>query len=74
MAMTDTAHSAPFGAITIYRMFGEPAGRVVEWLRERSEAARTAHALSRLTPAMLDDIGLTEADVVHYRRQSGIFF
>jgi len=69
MAMIDTAHAAPFGAITIHRGIIEPASRLIAWLRERSEAARTAAALSRLTPAQLDDIGLTEGDVLRYQRQ-----
>ncbi len=74
MAMIDTAHTAPLGAVTIYRVFVEPASRVVTWVRERAEAARTANALSRLSSAQLDDIGMTPADIAHYSRQSGVFF
>ncbi len=70
MAMIDTPHAAPFGAITIFRVIGEPASRVIAWFRGRAEAARTVDALSRLSPELLEDIGLTTADVVHYRGQS----
>ncbi len=73
MAMIDTAHSAPFGVATINRFIGEPAGRLIAWFRDRAEAARTAEALGQLSPEMLNDIGLTSADVENYRRQS-VFF
>ncbi len=70
MAMIDTAHTVPFGAVTIYRYIGEPVARLVAWFRNRAETVRTADALGRLSPEMLEDIGLTTADVVHYRGQS----
>ena len=73
MAMIDTAHSAPSGAVTINRFIGEPAGRLIAWFRNRAEAARTADALGNMSPEMLDDIGLTSADVNNYRRQA-VFF
>ena len=73
MAMIDTAHSAPSGVVTINRFIGEPAGRLIAWFRDRAEAARTADDLSNLSPEMLDDIGLTSADVNNYRRQA-VFF
>ena len=73
MAMIDTAHSAPSGVVTINRFIGEPAGRLIAWSRDRAKAARTADALDNLSPEMLDDIGLTSADVDNYRRQA-VFF
>ena len=70
MAMIDTAPRAPFGAITTYRVTNALSGlvsmakaRIQNWIDER----RTAAALSRLSPAMLEDIGLTSADIAHYR-------
>ena len=72
MAMIDTARPAPFGAITAYRAT-ELFSNVVFKIRERIEAYRTAQALARLSPRMLDDIGITEADVLAYRN-NGRFF
>ena len=71
MAMIDTAHTAPFGAITTYRatnVLSNVAYTVRDWFTQKVEARRTAEALSRLSPKMLDDIGLTVADVAELRR------
>lgn len=70
MAMIETAHTAPFGAITIFRVVVEPLSRVSAWIRERREAAHTARVLSRLTARQLEDIGLTMGDVERFRTQS----
>ncbi len=70
MAMIETARTAPFGAITTYRATNvllSVTETVSTWIRERIEARRTAAALSTLSPKMLDDIGLTRADVEAYR-------
>ena len=70
MAMIDTAPRAPFGAITTFRVttaLTELVSTAKTWIQNRIEERRTAAALSRLTPAMLEDIGLTTADVAHYR-------
>lgn len=70
MATTDFAPRAPFGAITTFRATNglmNFVGAVVAWINERLEARRTAEALSRLSPEMLDDIGLTQADVAAYK-------
>ena len=71
MAMIDTAHPAPFGAITIYRAANALSSvvyAVKDWVSDKLEARRTADVLSRLSPKMLDDIGLTVADVADLRR------
>ena len=74
MAMIETVRPAPFGAITAYRVVGQPISRFMDWINARVDAAKTARALSKLTPAMLDDIGLTEADVLRYRRDASLFW
>lgn len=62
MAMIDNANRAPFGAITIHRIT-TAVSSVVEgfqaWQARRQSAATLAH----LSPALLEDIGLTTADV-----------
>ena len=73
MAMIETARTAPFGAITTYRVTHALSGIVttmMTWFKDRIEAKRTAEALSRLSPAMLDDIGLTAADIDAFRARS----
>jgi uncharacterized protein YjiS (DUF1127 family) len=75
MAMIENAQTAPFGAVTTYRatnVFYSLVETVRTWINERIEARRTADALSKLSPAMLDDIGLTQGDVMAYRRQAGM--
>ena len=73
MAMIDTAHPAPIGDINIKRAVVEPASRFVAAIRARLQAARTADQLSRLSPQMLDDIGLTELDVTAFRNKGQFF-
>ena len=70
MAMIDTAPRAPFGAITTFRVtntLSELVSTAKTWIENKIEERRTAAALSRLSPAMLEDIGLTAADVAQYR-------
>ena len=62
MAITTTPAVAPFGAITIHRAVGALSG-LVAVLREWNDARRTANALRRLKADLLDDIGLTRADI-----------
>ena len=72
MAMIDTPRTAPFGAITSFRaatFLLNTVETVTTAVRARIEAARTAEQLSRLSPALLEDIGLTPADVDHYKVQ-----
>jgi len=61
MANTYTA-TVPFGAITVHRVvsaFSTLVAKIATW----NETRRTVNALRVLTPAQLDDIGLTPADV-----------
>lgn len=61
--MASTASlSAPFGAISIFRATGFVARLVADY---RTWKARrdTYRELSRLSPEMLDDIGLSRADL-----------
>jgi uncharacterized protein YjiS (DUF1127 family) len=62
MAMTYHTPNPPFGAITTYRFV-----EALRALRERVEAflaaRRAARDLRRLSPRMLEDIGLTLADI-----------
>lgn len=74
MAMIDTAHKAPFGAISTFRATSvisnvvETATTTIRsWIEER----RTADALGRLSPALLEDIGLTQGDVISYKMRAG---
>jgi uncharacterized protein YjiS (DUF1127 family) len=60
MAYVDNGRPAPFGSITIYRATSaltDAAARVQRWFR------RQDRELSRLSPAELEDIGLSVADV-----------
>ena len=75
MAMIETAQTAPFGAITTYRatnLFFSAVETVKSWISSRIEARRTAAALESLSPKMLDDIGLTQADVVAIRTRANL--
>ena len=53
---------APFGAITVHRVVTALSG-VVGTLRAWNDTRRTVNALRALSPAVLDDIGLTRADI-----------
>ncbi len=63
MATTYTRTAvAPFGAITVHRVVTAISG-VAGKLRAWNDTRRTIVALRALSPAQLDDIGLTRADV-----------
>ncbi|MEM1299703.1 MAG: DUF1127 domain-containing protein [Pseudomonadota bacterium] len=75
MAMIDTPRTAPFGAITTFQattflMNAVEAAKSA--VSKRIEIYRTADQLARLSPAMLDDIGITPADVDSYRLRAGL--
>ncbi len=40
---------------------------IAGWVRGKLDAAKTARELSTLSPALLDDVGLTQADVHYYQ-------
>lgn len=71
MAMIETARPAPFGAVTIYRVVVEPLSRLQAWFEHRTATIQTARELSKLSRAQLEDIGLTEGDVLRYRAEAG---
>jgi uncharacterized protein YjiS (DUF1127 family) len=62
MATTYTPAVAPFGAVVIHRTIGAFWG-IVAAIREWNDARRTANALRRLKADLLEDIGLTRADI-----------
>lgn len=68
MASTVRTQTAPFGAITVHRIVRAFA-KAAEAFRQWREVRRTVNALRRLTPAQLDDIGLTPADVEEIARR-----
>lgn len=61
--------AAPFGAITIHRIVTAIYG-VAGSLRAWNETRRTLNALRALSPAQLDDIGLSRADVEEFGNRS----
>ncbi len=69
MATTDTRTAvAPFGAITVHRVVTAISG-VVGTLRAWNDTRRTIVALRELSPAQLDDIGLTRGDIEEFSRK-----
>ncbi len=62
MATTTTPAVAPLGAVAIHRTIGALSGLVAA-IREWNDARRTADALRYLKADLLDDIGLTRADI-----------
>ena len=62
MSVTTNTPAAPFGAITIYRLVRAGAG-IAEAARSWVIARRTRRILARLSDEILDDIGLTRADI-----------
>ena len=69
MAITDTRTAvAPFGAITVHRVVTAISG-VVGTLRAWNDTRRTIVALRELSPAQLDDIGLTRGDIEEFSRK-----
>ena len=62
MATYETSRTAPFGAITVFRMvqsFGGIATAFQTW----NSARITRKALSKLSNRELDDIGLCRGDI-----------
>ena len=59
---------APFGAVVIHRTVGALTA-FVSAIREWNHARRTTNALRRLKADLLDDIGLTRADVEDFGRK-----
>ena len=62
MAAYETTRTAPFGAISIFRLvqgFGSIGAAVSEW----NDGRVTRKALSKLTDRELDDIGLCRGDI-----------
>jgi uncharacterized protein YjiS (DUF1127 family) len=62
MAITTTPAVAPLGAVVIHRTVGALSAMVAA-IREWNDARRTANVLRRLNANLLDDIGLTRADI-----------
>ena len=62
MAITTTPAVAPLGAVAIHRTIGALSGLVAA-IRKMNDARRTAAALRRLNPNLLNDIGLTRVDI-----------
>lgn len=62
MAAFETTHSAPFGAVSIFR-FVQSLDATTARLRAWNDARLTRKALSRLTDRELDDIGLCRGDI-----------
>jgi uncharacterized protein YjiS (DUF1127 family) len=69
MATTFTrAAIAPFGAITVHRII-TAVSNMATTLRIWNETRRTVNVLRSLSPAQLDDIGLTRGDVEDFGRK-----
>ena len=69
MAITFTRTAvAPFGAITVHNVVTAIAG-VADKLRAWNDTRRTINALRALSPAQLDDIGLTRGDINRFSRE-----
>ena len=62
MATTTTPAVAPLGAVVIHRTVGA-LSNLVAAIREWNDARRTAGALRYLKASLLEDIGLTRADL-----------
>jgi uncharacterized protein YjiS (DUF1127 family) len=59
---------APFGAITVHRVVTAISG-VADKLRAWNDTRRTIVALRALSPAQLDDIGLTPGEIDAFARK-----
>ncbi len=69
MATTYTRTAvAPFGAITAHRVVTALSG-VAGTLRSWNDTRRTMNALRALSPAQLDDIGLSRGDIEDFGRK-----
>jgi uncharacterized protein YjiS (DUF1127 family) len=67
MAITTTPAVAPFGAVAIHRAIGALSALVAA-ISDWNDARRTADALRYLKADLLDDIGLTQGDIVKFGR------
>ena len=66
MATTDIRTAvAPFGAITVHRVVTAVFSAVAT-LRSWNDTRRTINTLRTLSPAQLDDIGLTRGDIENF--------
>ena len=62
MATYETSRTAPFGAITVFRMV-QSVGYVGAAFQAWNSARITRNALSKLSNRELDDIGLCRGDI-----------
>ena len=62
MATYETSRTAPFGAITVFRMV-QSVGKAATSFQVWNAARITRNALSRLSNRELDDIGLCRGDI-----------
>lgn len=62
MAATQTSHTAPFGAISIFRAV-QGIGSMIAAVSAWNDARITRKALSKLSDRELDDIGLCRGDI-----------
>ena len=62
MATYETSRTAPFGAITVFRMV-QSVGNVGAAFQAWNSARITRNALSKLSNRELDDIGLCRGDI-----------
>lgn len=65
MATFESTRPAPFGAVTIFRVFSaidSMRETLVEWNNNRV----TRNVLSRLSDHELEDIGLTRGDIARF--------
>ena len=68
MAVYEHNSTAPFGAITAYRVI-DAADRVVKAVKAKFIADRAYAELKRLSPAQLRDIGLADQDLDAFTRE-----
>ena len=62
MATYETSRTAPFGAITVFRMV-QSVSKVATGFQTWNSARVARNALSRLSNRELDDIGLCRGDI-----------
>ena len=70
MAMIDTPRTAPFGAISTFRattFLMNTVETVTSAIVAYIEHRRTVQALNELSPRMMEDIGITHADIETFR-------
>ncbi len=62
MASYETSSTAPFGAITVFRMV-QSVANTLEAMKAWNSARITRKSLNRLSNRELDDIGLCRGDI-----------